>query len=49
MTIQHVVLLKHFNPRFPWGKRLFLRGSSFLPEEFQSTLPVGEATNGMFI
>ena len=35
---------KYFNPRFPWGKRRRLRFLGCLAEQFQSTLPVGEAT-----
>ena len=40
--------IKNFNPRFPWGKRL--RNSRLLRSArvFQSTLPVGEATNICF-
>ena len=33
-----------FNPRFPWGKRPFLKVLNTCTVEFQSTLPVGEAT-----
>ena len=37
-------LLTNFNPRFPWGKRLEMGGWSSSYVLFQSTLPVGEAT-----
>ena len=33
-----------FNPRSPWGERLFIPHSSFCRIKFQSTLPVGGAT-----
>ena len=35
---------RHFNPRFPWGKRLELQNPTSSRIGFQSTLPVGEAT-----
>ena len=35
----------HFNPRFPWGKRRKNLLQSLFWEKFQSTLPVGEATD----
>ena len=35
---------RHFNPRFPWGKRLSSMADSEFRSTFQSTLPVGEAT-----
>ena len=35
---------RHFNPRFPWGKRLALQNPTSSRIGFQSTLPVGEAT-----
>ena len=34
----------HFNPRFPWGKRLEAKAQTISLIVFQSTLPVGEAT-----
>ena len=37
----------YFNPRFPWGKRPIRRLDTQPTEEFQSTLPVGEATRGL--
>ena len=36
---------RHFNPRFPWGKRQSGGKSQWKMKKFQSTLPVGEATN----
>ncbi len=33
-----------FNPRFPWGKRPQSRNVRSIWSQFQSTLPVGEAT-----
>ena len=38
-------LRRHFNPRFPWGKRRARQGETRIIKIFQSTLPVGEATN----
>ena len=37
-------LSMHFNPRFPWGKRLPAPAGRKILFRFQSTLPVGEAT-----
>ena len=37
----------HFNPRFPWGKRLEAKAQTISLIVFQSTLPVGEATEGI--
>ena len=37
-------LCAYFNPRFPWGKRPVGMVLDMLTEQFQSTLPVGEAT-----
>ena len=37
-------LFYDFNPRFPWGKRLLYPPSASVRVKFQSTLPVGEAT-----
>mgnify|MGYP007016529179 CR=1 FL=1 len=37
--------VSHFNPRFPWGKRLSLQPLKLFDRLFQSTLPVGEATS----
>ena len=43
----------YFNPRSPWGERLTRQLVSFGKSRFQSTLPVGGATNpgahGLFI
>ena len=36
--------LSNFNPRFPWGKRPHYAAYKRFWEQFQSTLPVGEAT-----
>ena len=34
----------HFNPRSPWGERLYGMGLIGSTPKFQSTLPVGGAT-----
>ena len=39
-----MIPLLHFNPRFPWGKRRMTCTIRPIPWQFQSTLPVGEAT-----
>ena len=39
-----VYYYRHFNPRFPRGKRLQRLPFILLPHRFQSTLPAGEAT-----
>ena len=44
LRLSRMNLPTDFNPRFPWGKR---RGSNLMDatmSQFQSTLPVGEAT-----
>ena len=38
----------HFNPRFPRGKRRQSSPPLFLLSVFQSTLPAGEATYGLY-
>ena len=47
LTIVIAELASDFNPRFPWGKRQSAPFSGCLAIQFQSTLPVGEATQNV--
>ena len=40
---------RHFNPRFPRGKRLLQGGHASVNNGFQSTLPAGEATSRLLM
>ena|GEM_PF-3123354 len=48
MLFRTLKMAFYFNPRFPWGKRLEALDFSAAMAEFQSTLPVGEATTKYF-
>ena len=39
-------LFKDFNPRPPWGGRLYNKSGDYPTEKFQSTPSVGRATTG---
>ena len=45
--MKSTALIMDFNPRFPWGKRRSIGFNLLIPQKFQSTLPVGEATVGL--
>mgnify|MGYP000927940492 CR=1 FL=1 len=48
-TEKSLSIYLHFNPRFPWGKRLPPMPPGQRKITFQSTLPVGEATTSGFL